>query len=316
MTLTGTASFYMTWSTLVLSQPPLKVEILGILGIRIVFFLLPALVFLLFDSILPSLAVNIKHQGASSLPTRTGGLRISAKSASRPAWLAVLVLATFNILLSTAIQSGIDLLHTSVFHTRSMLKITTTLPMPWSIATDVLRSLLLREVLQYYIHRYLLHPARPTRISRLHSKYAHAVTAPFALVAHYDHPVPYLLHRFLPLYLPVVLFRTHLLTHLLLLALVTLEETLGCCGYTTLPGILIGGIARRQDLHYQCRGKGNYAPWGMLDWIHGTGVGRGVDADLEAEAEKHHVKERGQSLLENAGQSAKAAVNRKRGKKA
>ncbi len=38
------------------------------------------------------------------------------------------------------------MLFTEVFHIRSALKVTTTLPMPWSIAKNVLRGLLLREV--------------------------------------------------------------------------------------------------------------------------------------------------------------------------
>jgi len=52
--------FYMTWSTLVLSHSPLKVEVFGTLGIRLVFFLAPSSLFLLFDTVIPSLAVGIK----------------------------------------------------------------------------------------------------------------------------------------------------------------------------------------------------------------------------------------------------------------
>ena len=138
--------FYLTWSTLVLSQPPLKVEIVGTLAVRVLFFLLPSILFLVFDSALPSLAVGIKRQGAPALPTRTGGVSGARRVSSRPQWYQVVALSIFNICLGVAIQAGVELFFTEVLHIRSALKVTTTLPMPWSIAKDIARSLLLREV--------------------------------------------------------------------------------------------------------------------------------------------------------------------------
>jgi hypothetical protein len=137
--------FYMTWSTLVLSQSPLRVEILGSLGIRAVFFLVPSLLFLIFDSVLPSLAVGIKTQGRAALPTRTGGVRVSRRI-STPQWYRVVGLSVVNVCLGAAIQAGVEALFTNILHVRSALKVTTTLPMPWSIAKDVLKCLLMREV--------------------------------------------------------------------------------------------------------------------------------------------------------------------------
>jgi len=177
--------------------------------------------------------------------------------------------------------------------------------MPWSIAKDVIRGLLLREVFQYYIHRFILHPSSPNYFSKLHNSYFHSITSPYAFVTHYDHPISYVLFRFLPTYLPSVLFRTHLLTYLLLLAVITLEETLTLSGYTTLPGIMLGGVARRQDLHSESRGKGNFAPWGLLDWIHGTSIGPDVVDDVRDEADKHNVKERSEKAWGNAKETGK-----------
>ena len=131
---------------MVLSFPPLRVEVVGTLAIRAVFFLVPSLLFLLIDSILPSVIVKIKAQGASALPTRTGGARNTRRGAGPP-WHFVIGLSLVNILLSVAVQGGIEVLLTEVMHFRSALQVTTTLPMPWSIAKYVLRSLLLREVI-------------------------------------------------------------------------------------------------------------------------------------------------------------------------
>ncbi|RAL65057.1 hypothetical protein DID88_001164 [Monilinia fructigena] len=141
--------------------------------------------------------------------------------------------------------------------------------MPWSIAKDILKCLLAREVIQYYMHRYILHARSSNFLSSGHKTYFHAVTSPYAFVAHYDHPASYILFRFIPIYLPAICFRVHLLTYLLALSIVTLEETISFSGYTGIPGIILGGIARRQDLHSESRGRGNYAPWDC--WIGFTG---------------------------------------------
>jgi hypothetical protein len=139
--------FYMTWSTLLLTQPPLKVEILGTLGVRLLFFIAPSALFLLCDTLIPSLVVGIKTQGASALPTRTGGVARTRRGDGRPQWYQVIALSLFNICLGIAIQAAVEFLFTDVLQIRSALKVTNTLPMPWSIARDIARSLLLREVL-------------------------------------------------------------------------------------------------------------------------------------------------------------------------
>lgn len=169
--------------------------------------------------------------------------------------------------------------------------------------------------MQYYIHRFVLHSKSPNFFSRRHASYFHATSAPYSAGAHYDHPAAYILFRFLPTYLPSLIFRTHLLTYLLLLSLITLEETLALSGYSSIPGIILGGIARRQDLHSQCRGKGNFAPWGFLDWVHGTSVGTDVIDDLRDEAEKHHVAERTEKAWDDAKKNGKDGVQALKGKK-
>ncbi|KAH6678132.1 hypothetical protein B0J14DRAFT_581989 [Halenospora varia] len=306
--------FYMVGSTLVLSQPPLKVEILSTLAIRTIFFLIPSLLFLAFDTIIPSLAINIKTQGEAGLPTRNGRRK-------GPFWYQVAALSIFNILLSEGIQAGVELLLTEGLGIRSALQVTTTLPMPWSLAKYVLRNLVLREILQYYTHRFLLHPSSPTYISKLHQSYAHSITAPYALSTHYDHPIPYLLHYFLPSYLPSAIFRTHLLTYLLTLSIITLEETLSHSGYSIIPGIMLGGITRRQDRHMKGRGRGNFSPWGVMDWVHGSSIGADVVDDMKDEAEKHNARERGGKAIESAKESGREGLRswnnrRKSGKKA
>lgn len=315
--------FYMTWSTLVLSHSPLKIEIVGTTAIHIVFWLIPSLIFLAFDTALPSLSESIKHNGASALPPRSAKFLVK---------LTCLIL--FNLALETGLQTAISFGLASLFKT-PVFRTSTALPLPWQMIKHIAILFSLRELLTYYIHRHLLHPTRNPkskpealcRLPALHTRYgAHAHrSAPFSLLLKADHPLPYLLHRFIPLYLPALLVSfpfpfslpfnlprplskilptsgsitgtaggLHLLTYLLFLTLSTLEETLSMSGYTIIPGLLMRGMTRRTALHYSRGGKGNYGSWGLLDWAHGTGVVGGDDVvgDLKDEVEKHRVRER------------------------
>lgn len=317
--------FYMTWTTLVLSQSPFKLEILGTLAIRLVFWLFPSLVFLLFDTLCPGISLSLKYKGAVDLQDRD--VRTHAR---------LIGLGVLNLLTSTAVQALISfglgsLLKNPVYRT------TTTLPLPWQMAKHIAILYLLREVLSYSIHRFVLHAQKDSkrgsgssladRLTNLHIRYAHANNTPITtastsswrkpssssfqpsqptpLTLFADHPIPALLHRFVPLYLPPLLLalsfhispllvpympisaipssthHLHLLTLHLFTVLVTLEETLSLAGYTTLltlvpiPGILLGGVAKRQGRHFGTvegmKGRsGNFGAWGLVDLGLGT----------------------------------------------
>lgn len=299
--------FYMTWSTLVLSHNPLYVELFGTLAIRLVFFLLPSLVFLLFDTLLPSLAESIKYGGASALPPR------NARALG-----TTLLLAILNLVIETGIEVGASLGLTLLFG-RVPFKTTTTLPLPWAIIKQLGWLYVSREALTYYVHKTVLHshssqpwarsaPLRSARgwAARQHARFAHArPAAPYSLALAADHPVPFLLHRFAPVYLPALAVRPHLLVYFLFVGLVTLEETLTMSGYSVVPGIIMGGIAKRNATHYGAghRGtsSGNYGAWGVLDWGCGTSLGgRDIEDDMRDEAEKHQVRERGERKASDA----------------
>ena len=132
--------FYLTWSTLILSHNPLKVELIATLAVRLLFYLLPSLGFLLFDATLPGLAVNLKEHGevALALCDEQGG--------KKGRWWKVMLVTIGNVLAGVALQTAIEYLFTEVFHIRSALKVTTRLPMPWSIAKNLLQGFLFREV--------------------------------------------------------------------------------------------------------------------------------------------------------------------------
>ncbi|KAI9148157.1 hypothetical protein HJFPF1_11981 [Paramyrothecium foliicola] len=277
--------FYMTWTTLVLSHPPLRVHLTGLLAIRVALSLLPSILSLLLDVGVPSLSEGIKHGGRRSLPPRDFG------ALARMAALAVVNLA---------VLTGVEGAASWVFARAAghpEFPTATTLPLPWQMFRHVLMILTARETLHYYIHRFVLHGN--SVLASLHTRYAHSrAAAPFSLQLLTDHPLPLILHRLVPLYLPALLIRPHLLTYLLTVALCTAEETLALSGYSIVPGIIMGGIVQRASIHYASGGRANFGAWGLLDWLHGTGRGRDVLDDVMDEADKHQVKQRSRRKAE------------------
>ncbi|RGP69079.1 hypothetical protein FLONG3_7932 [Fusarium longipes] len=289
--------FYMTWTTLVLSHTSLRIRVLGTLAIRVVLFLIPSLLTLLLDTSVPSVAESIKLGGRASLPQRNG--RFIARQ---------IALVLVNLALVTAAE-GASSLGFKYILGEDDFKTASALPLPWQLAKHILLMLTAREVLTYYIHRNVLHSKGA--IAKYHRQYNHARSAaPYSLQLFADHPVPLLLHRFLPVYLPSIALRPHLLTYFLFLALCTAEETLAMSGYSIVPGIIMGGMTRRTAVHYASGGDCNYGAWGLLDWMNGTGRGRDVLDDVKAEAEKHHVKERSASKMNGGMNAVKGGIDK------
>lgn len=89
-------------------------------------------------------------------------------------------------------------------------------------------------------------------------------------------------------------------------------------GYTIVPGIMMGGVARRCVTHYSSGGKGNYGAWGLLDWIHGTSGGRGdVVDDVKREGERYGLKDNGGGgVLATGMEGLRRSARKGRGKRA
>ena len=302
--------FSLAWTSLVWTQPPLAVEFLSILLTRIFCFVLPSALFLGFDLSVPT--------AARSLKARDGALPFEAAGESRPAKsqterLARIVgLALFNTVLGVLLQTGIDFLFTDLLHLRSVLKISSRLPTPWTLVLEIVKALISRGVLMYYIHRFLLHNRRNSpHLTRAHESYAHSLSNALPFAAAYDHPAAYLLHRWIPIYLPAFVFRMHIFTYMIFTAIVSLEETFVFSGYQALPStIILTGMARRQERHVMSGGKGNFAPYGILDLLHGTNLDDGdVVNDLQQEARKRDVK----GKTNKAVDAAKDAVDKRQG---
>ena len=90
------------------------------------------------------------------------------------------------------------------------------------------------------------------------------------------------------------------------LALVSLEETFAYSGYNVLPsGLILGGIARRQEHHLMGRGKGNYGCWGVVDFFAGTSLGSDVVDDVRDEVDTNPVANRIKGKAKSVGRRGK-----------
>lgn len=130
----------MTWSTLVLSHPPLRVELFATVIVRLMFYVAPSLLFFLFDILTPSAAVVVKAQGEAGLPSGSRRGKIRWKEIKIAGWALV------NLALGIAVQGGIEMIRTKVFELPSALKVSMKLPMPAEMVKDLIRGTLGREV--------------------------------------------------------------------------------------------------------------------------------------------------------------------------
>jgi len=281
--------FYLTWTTLIMSLPPLHIELVGSFAIRVIFYWIPTLLFTAFDNIMPQLS--------SDLRIRHGTL----PSGRDQFWIGINGLT--NQLIATAIQGLIQFAYAKLLMYKTpVFDIGTTLPMPWTLLTEVLLIFTVREILMYTLHRFVLHnPRRWRTLSRLHSiHHRHSKSPMFALRAQYAHPIDYFLLQFLPIYLPAYFRRVHLLTFFLALAIYSLESALIYSGYDVFWGLL-GGTVRRIDRHHSPGGeKMDFGIWGIIDWVTGTAGGRSrpekeggaidVNKEVSREVEKEKSK--------------------------
>ena len=96
-----------------MTYAPLKIKFFTLLVVCLILYVLLSAEFLAFDTLIPSLAVELKAQGDVALP----GPRERKKFSRVVAW------SCFNVLLAVALQAEIEWLVTDVRKLRSILVI-------------------------------------------------------------------------------------------------------------------------------------------------------------------------------------------------
>ncbi|KAL4942321.1 hypothetical protein BDV06DRAFT_211907 [Aspergillus oleicola] len=281
--------FYMTWTTLVMSHSALRLELFGTLLARLVFYILPSLLFFAFDLAAPGTASSFKERGESGLPTGSARSKPTLKELKIAGWS----LANFTLGLAAQMTLETFLLKTRL---KPAVQMTLSIPMPWNITKQLFWGFLLREALSYVIHRFILHSCLPifSFIASLHRTWYHSLqhTGPFPLTAHYDHPLAYLLLGFIPMYIPVLFMRFHMITFLVYTVLISIEEAFAFSGYCVLPSFVLSATARRMEGHLVGGERGDFGRWGFIDLVVGTGGAGGGSGFGDANGRNGGVKKR------------------------
>lgn len=99
----------------------MTIELYGTLTVRLLCYLIPSLLAVVFDSALPNLSRKIKADGKDHLPHRLGREKV----------LRIVAVATGNVVLGVLVQAALELITTRVFLLRSLLKVSKIVSTSW-----------------------------------------------------------------------------------------------------------------------------------------------------------------------------------------
>ncbi|KAI5781173.1 fatty acid hydroxylase superfamily-domain-containing protein [Geopyxis carbonaria] len=233
------------YTGLISSYSPLASELLGTISVDLFFFWIPSALFLLVGYLLPSWSRQYKTQPTEPLPTLSE-LRVCVITVIRNQVIGLIAQASLHLLLERVCRVGTPYRFG-------------TFPNILEIFVDVISSIILCEFMFYWSHRILHQPFFYRHIHKVH----HAFKAPIALAARYAHPLEYLLTFYIPIMLPPVFLRAHVVSMWIFAGMVGFESCAVHSGYR------VGRLAERHDQHHE-GAKGGYGTFDIFDRLFHT----------------------------------------------
>lgn len=235
------------WATIVSTYPHPVIEFVGGIAIQLFFFWLPSALYLSLERIAPAFSQRHKIQPIPKQPTRADILHCLR---------VVLQNQAINLVVHATLLTA-----THVYSLPQTYSLSPTLPGPFEVVFGVARSVLIREIGFYYVHR-IFH--LPSIYAGVHKKHHHFI-APVALAAQYATPTEHIFANILPIALPGIIYKgTHVLTYWAFLAFQLAETATVHSGYD-----FFAGAAKLHDTHHELFNM-NYGVLGIMDWLHGT----------------------------------------------
>lgn len=234
------------WKNLLLRYSPVRIAFVGVNIIQLTCFWFTSAVYISLPYVAPAFSARHKLQKHEKQPT--------------PAEIWECFLVVFrNQVLSSALQLSIIVLDTFTGRPPTH-RFDSTLPSVTEVVREVLLCIFIREIMSYYIHRLVHHPSIYQTVHKPH----HSFTPPIALAGQYSGFVEHVLLGIIPIAVPPMLLKSHVVTFWVFLAMELFEVSTVHSGYD-----FFAGFARRHDLHHEKFGV-CFGPTGLMDWIHNT----------------------------------------------
>ncbi|KAG6845944.1 hypothetical protein H0H87_010992 [Tephrocybe sp. NHM501043] len=237
------------WKQLLLDYSHSSIELYGTAVLQLLFFWGVSAVYVSLPYVFPAFSARHKLQKEEKQPT------------TAELWDCFTVVSR-NQTVSTLLHIGIVQLN-GLLGKPPSYRFDPALPSALEIIRDLAVGTILREILFYYTHRLFHHPKLYPSIHKPH----HRFTAPVALAAQYASATEHIFANILPISIPLMIMRSHIVTFWIFLALQLVETTTVHSGYD-----FFAGSARKHDSHHE-RFMVNFGTVGLLDWVHGTDGG-------------------------------------------